>query len=148
MKGYFIGCGLFCCMFLFGCSTIPKDQASNLDDKVVELSKTTQVLEKRIDDLSRTILLLINDSNRLHNEVTSIGNGTAEIRNEMEIVAGAVKNLDGYLNSLETDNKVMKEDVRQEMEEVRKAQVELSNRLEMMKLDIKGKIETAPPGNR
>lgn len=144
MRGYFFGCSLSFCIFLYGCSTTPKDQVNGLSDKIVDLSKTTQVLEKRIDDLSRTISLLVNDGNRLHNEVSGIGDGNADIRSEIEIIEGSVKNLDGYLNNLDMDNKALKEDIRQEMEEMRKAQIELSNRLEMMKLDMKGKIETAP----
>ncbi len=144
MRGYFFGCSLSLSVFLYGCSTTPKDQVGDLSDKFVDLSKTTQVLEKRIDDLSRTISLLVNDGNRLHHEVSGIGDGNADIRGEIEIIEGSVKNLDGYLNNLEADNKALKEGIRQEMEEMRKVQIELSNRLEMMKLDIKGKIETAP----
>lgn len=144
MRGYFFCASLSLFAFLFGCSTVPKDQAGNLDDKIVDLSKTTQVLEKRIDDLSRTISLLINDGNRLHNEVSGIGGESTDLRGEIELIEGSVKKLDGYLNNLDTDNKALKEGIRQEMEEMRKAQIELSNRLEIMKLDIKGKIETAP----
>lgn len=144
MRGYFFCASLSLFAFLFGCSTVSKDQAGNLDDKIVDLSKTTQVLEKRIDDLSRTISLLINDGNRLHNEVSGIGGESTDLRSEIELIEGSVKKLDGYLNNLDTDNKALKEGIRQEMEEMRKAQIELSNRLEMMKLDIKGKIETAP----
>ncbi|MEK7289607.1 MAG: hypothetical protein AAB422_03570 [Planctomycetota bacterium] len=100
-------------------------------------------MEKRIDDLSRTISLLINDGNRLHNEVSGIGGESTDLRSEIELIEGSVKKLDGYLNNFDTDNKALKEGIRQEMEEMRKAQIELSNRLEIMKLDIKGKVETA-----
>lgn len=144
MRGYFIGCGLSFCIFLFGCSTTPEYHVKDTDDRVDDLSKTTQLLEKRIDDLSRTISLLVNDGNRLHNEVSSISNGNADIRSEIEMIEGAVKNLDGYLHYLETGNKALDEGLHKEMEEIRKAEIELSNRLEMMKLDIKGRIESAP----
>ncbi len=144
MRGSFFCGSLSMFLFLYGCSTAPKDQVGNLSDKIVDLSKTTQVLEKRIDGLSRTISLLVNDGNRLHNEVSGIGDENADIRGEIELIEGSVKNLDGYFNNLDTDNKALKEGIRQEMEEMRKAQIELSNRLEMMKLDMKGKIETAP----
>lgn len=144
MSGYFFCASLALFAFLCGCGTIPQDHAGDIGDKITDLSKTTQVLEKRIDDLSRTISLLINDGNRLHNEVSGIGGESADLRGEIELIEGSVKKLDGYLNNLDTDNKALKAGIRQEMEEMRKAQVELSNRLEMVKLDIKGKIETAP----
>lgn len=143
MKGYFFCASLSLFAFLYGCSTIPQDHAGDLSDKIADLSKTTRVLEKRIDDLSRTISLLINDGNRLHNEVSVIGGESSDLRGEIELIEGSVRKLDGYLNNLDTDNKALKEGIRREMEEMRKAQVELSNRLEMMKLDMKGKIETA-----
>ena len=50
--------------FLIGCSSLP--------DKRVDNTADCSRLEKRVDDLSGTINLIVNDGNRLHNDIQEV----------------------------------------------------------------------------
>lgn len=83
---------------LLGCSTTP-DQARNRADNAA-----SRQLEKRIDDLSGTISLLVNDGNRLHNDLVEVKALTKDIQLKTEGLATSIRDLeermDGVVSSL------------------------------------------------
>ncbi len=81
-----------------GCSTTP-DLARYKADNT-----TSQRLEKRIDDLSGTISLLVNDGNRLHNDLVEVKALTRDIQRKTDGLATSIRDLeervDGVVSSL------------------------------------------------
>ena len=75
-------------LLLFGCSTTP-DQARNRADNAA-----SRRLEKRIDDLSDTISLLVNDGNRLHNDLAEVKALTRDIQLKTEGLATSIRDLE------------------------------------------------------
>ena len=72
------------------------DKADNADSKR---------LEKRIDDLSGTITLIVNDTNRLHNKMEAVTTSNKVIQQKIEGLEATVKNLDERIASLSTSAK-------------------------------------------
>ena len=73
-------------LFLFGCASV--DQRVNSVDSV-----DSRLLEKRIDDLSGTITLIVNDTNRLHNKLEEVKTFNKTIQQQMEGLEVSVRNL-------------------------------------------------------
>ena len=57
-------------------------------------------LEKRIDDLSGTITLIVNDTNRLHNKIEAVMTSNKAFQQKIEGLEATVRNLDERIVSL------------------------------------------------
>ena len=125
----------------FGCSTTSSERLKDTDRRVVEISKTTQTLEKRLDDLSRSISLIVNDGNGLHNDMDDIKNCNNDIQQKIKEIETIIKNLDEHVCGLDANYKTTGEDLNKRIDDIQKAEIELSNRLEMMKLGIKEEVK-------
>lgn len=79
---------------LLGCSTTP-DQARKRADNA-----DSQRLEKRIDDLSSTISLFVNDGNRLHNDFVEVKALTKDIQLKTEGLATSIRYLEERMEGL------------------------------------------------
>ncbi|MBU6392741.1 MAG: hypothetical protein KGJ87_05295 [Planctomycetota bacterium] len=129
----------FLMFFLFGCSTVPNEGLKDIDHRIFEISAATQTLGKKIDDLSKSISLLVKDGNGLHNELEDVKTHSKDIQQNFEKVEMLVKNLNDRIDTLETHSRTLEEGVNKRIEDIQKAEIELSNRLEVIKLDIKEK---------
>lgn len=140
-------CILLLPIFLFGCSTTSSERLAVTDRRVAEISKTTQTLEKRLDDLSRSISLIVNDGNGLHNDMDDIKNCNNDIQQKIKEIETVIKNLDEHVCGLKANYKTTEEDFNKRIDDIQKAEIELSNRLETMKLGIKEEVKekTASP---
>ena len=149
MKKYFATypCILLLPIFLFGCSTTSSERLTVTDRRVAEISKTTQTLEKRLDDLSRSISLIVNDGNGLHNDMDDIKSCNNDIQQKIKEIETVIKNLNDHVCGLKANYKTTEEDFNKRIDDIRKAEIELSNRLETMKLGIKEEVKekTASP---
>ena len=143
MKKYFVTyiCIWMLSISLFGCSTTLSERLKDTDRRVAEISKTTQTLEKRLDDLSRSISIIVNDGNCLHNDMDYIKNCNNDVQQKITEIETVIKNLDEYVCGLKTNYKTTEEDLNKRIGDVQKAEIELSNRLEMMKLGIKEEVK-------
>ena len=68
-------------------------------------SVDSRLLEKRIDDLSGTITLVVNDGNRLHNEFEELQSFNKTFQQKFEQLEATVKNLNEQIVSLNTSAK-------------------------------------------
>ena len=149
MRKYFVSYYLTFLLpiLFFGCSITSSERLKDTDRRVVEISKTTQTLEKRLDDLSRSISLIVNDGNGLHNDMDDIKNCNNDIQQKIKEIGTIIKNLDEHVCGFEANYKTTGEDLNKRIDDIQKAEIELSNRLEMMKLGIKEEVKekTASP---
>ena len=149
MKKYFVTyiCIWMLSMSLFGCSTTSSERLKDTDRRVAEISKTTQTLEKRLDDLSRSISIIVNDGNGLHNDIDDIKSHNNYIQQKIKEIETVIKNLDEHVRGLEANYKTTGENLNKRIDDIQKAEIELSNRLEMMKLGTKDEVKekTASP---
>jgi len=92
-----------CCplLFLFGCASV--NQRENGTEGV-----DSGRLEKRIDDLSGTITLIVNDTNRLHNKLEEVKTSNKTIQQKMEGLEVTVRNLNEQIVTLHTSAKTLK----------------------------------------
>jgi chromosome segregation ATPase len=141
-------------MFFLGCSTASYKRWEDTDRRVVELSKMTETLERRVDDLSKSISLLVNDGNFIHNELDDMRDNDKDTEQKIEEVILVIRNLDEQIRNLGINFKAMGESLNKEIDglrrnidDVKKAEIELSNRLELIKLEVKGKGEPSVPLN-
>ena len=143
MKKYFVSSYLTFLLpiLFFGCSTTSSERLKDTDRRVVEISKTTQTLEKRLDDLSRSISLIVNDGNGLHNDMGNIKSCNNDILQKIKEIETIIKNLDEHVCGLDANYKTTGEDLNKRIDDIQKAEIELSNRLEMMKLGIKEEVK-------
>src|SRR3990170_7123505 len=143
MKKYFVPYYLSFLLpiLFFGCSTTSSERLKDTDRRVVEISKTTQMLEKRLDDLSRSISLIVNDGNKLHNDMDDIKNCNNNIQQTIKEIETMIKNLDAHVCGFEANYKTTKGDLNKRIGDIQKAEIELSNRLEMMKLGTKEEVK-------
>ena len=143
MKKYFVTyiCIWMLSMSLFGCSITSSKRLKDTDCRVAEISKTTQTLEKRLDDLSRSISLIVNDGNGLHNDMDDIKNCNNDIQQTIKEIETMIKNLDAHVCGFEANYKTTKGDLNKRIGDIQKAEIELSNRLEMMKLGTKEEVK-------
>lgn len=139
-------------MFFLGCGTMSYKRWEDADRRAVELSKMTETLEKRVDDLSLSISLLVNDGNFIHNELDDMRGNNKDIGQKIEEIILVIRNLDEQIRSLGVNCKTMEESLNKEIDglsrnidDVKKAEIELSNRLELMKMEVKGKSEPLIP---
>ena len=143
MKKYFVTyiCIWMLSMSLFGCSITSSKRLKDTDCRVAEISKTTKTLEKRLDDLSRSISLIVNDGNGLHNDMDDIKNCNNDIQQTIKEIETMIKNLDAHVCGFEANYKTTKGDLNKRIGDIQKAEIELSNRLEMMKLGTKEEVK-------
>lgn len=147
MRRYVVNYAWLPIIFLIGCSATSTERWRDIDRRIVELSQTTQTLGKKIDDLSRSISLIVLDGNELHNEMDDGKTGSKDIQQKVEGIETALKNLDDRIGSLETNHKSIEEGINKRIADIEKAEFELSNRLEVMTLNTKegGKEKTVSP---
>ena len=86
-------------LFLFGCAATMEQRVDRMD------SVDSRLLEKRIDDLSGTITLVVNDGNRLHNEFEELQSFNKTFQQKFEQLEATVKNLNEQIVSLNTSAK-------------------------------------------
>jgi len=143
MKNYFVTyiCIWMLSMSLFGCSATSSERLKDTDRRVAEISKITQTLEKRLDDLSRSISLIVNDGNGLHNDIDDIKNCNNDIQQTIKERETMIKNLDAHVCGFEANYKTTEENLNKRIGDIQKAEIELSNRLEMMKLGTKEEVK-------
>ena len=128
-------------VLFFGCSISSSERLRDTDCRVVEISKTTQTLEKRLDDLSRSISLIVNDGNGLHNDMGNIKSCNNDILQKIKEIETVIKNLDEHVRGLEANYKTTGEYLNKRIDDIQKSEIELSNRLEMMKLGTKEEVK-------
>ncbi len=134
-------------IFLVGCSTISQEKVRDIDRKIGELSQASQTLEKKIDDLSRSVSLLVSDGNELHNELDVTKTTCKDNQQKIEDVAIVIKNIDNRIECMGADFKAAGEEMDKRLDGLEKDEIELSNRLEIMKFDMRGadREKTASP---
>ncbi len=98
MNKFLVKCMCFPLLFLFGCASV--DQRVDRTDSI-----DSRLLEKRIDDLSGTITLIVNDTNRLHNKLEEVKTSNKTIQQKMEGLEVTVRNLNEQIASLHTSAK-------------------------------------------
>lgn len=138
MRIYIINLVWLSLIFLAGCATFSQKKWREIDRRIVELSQTTHTLGKKIDDLSRSVSLLVSDGNELHNELDNTKITCKDNRQKVEDVEIVIRNLNGQLESLETDFKAAVEEINKRIDAIEKAEIELSDRSENLRLDMKG----------
>ena len=84
-------------LFPFGC-------AATLDQKV-DNNIDSRILEKRVDDLTSTINLIVNDGNKLHNEMEEAKGFNKDLQEKVEGLEATVRNLNARIVSIETIRK-------------------------------------------
>jgi chromosome segregation ATPase len=126
---------------LFGCTTTSNKRWMDMEQKLNEYSRINQVMEKRIDDLSRSISLLVNDGNRIHNKIDDILLHNKNFQQNIQELRVMVKGLDECLYSLETDYKTMEGEFNKRIHDIQQTKIELSNRLEMIRMDMRNEVK-------
>src|SRR3990167_7999905 len=101
MNKLFVKFLCFPLLFLFGCVSV--DQRENRTEGV-----DSSRMEKRIDDLSSTITLIVNDTNRLHNKLEEVKTSNKTIQQKMEGLEVTVRNLNEQIVTLHTSAKTLK----------------------------------------
>lgn len=127
-------------IFLSGCSTVSNDRIKDIEHKVNEIRVLTQDLQERIDELSTSVSLVVNDGNELHNEINDISAKCKASQQKLGEAEVFIKGLHEQVSNMGNNYKVLEEGLNKRIDEIQKAEIELSNRLEMMKLDIKDKV--------
>ena len=102
MNKFFVKFLCFPLLFLFGCATT-MDQRVDRTDNV-----DNRRLEKRIDDLSGTITLIVKDTNRLHNKMEEVKTSNKTIQQKVEGLEATIRNLNEQIASLQTSAKTLK----------------------------------------
>lgn len=95
-KKYFLRCVCFPMLFLFGCSTSFNKQAHN------EHRVKSGLLEKRIDDLSGKINLVVTDANVLHNEMDATKTSNTIIQKKIDGLEATIRDLNERITRLNT----------------------------------------------
>ena len=86
-------------LILSGCTASLQQRADKTDNA------DSKRLEKRIDDLSSTITLIVNDTNRLHNKMEEVKTSNKAIQQKMEGLEVTVRNLNEQIVILHTSAK-------------------------------------------
>jgi len=81
-------------LILSGCTASLQQRVDKTDNA------DSKRLEKRIDDLSGTITLIVNDTNRLHNKIEAVMVSNNAIQQKIEGLEATVRNLDERIVSL------------------------------------------------
>ncbi|MCF6154866.1 MAG: hypothetical protein E3K36_06345 [Candidatus Brocadia sp.] len=111
MRRHLINYAWLLLIFFVGCGTISQEKLRDIDRRIIELSKTTQTLGKKVDDLSRSISLLVVDGNELHNEMDDMKTFRKDIQQKVEDIEEVVKELKRSTSSLKTDYEDMEDDI-------------------------------------
>ncbi|OHB34876.1 MAG: hypothetical protein A2Y09_01660 [Planctomycetes bacterium GWA2_39_15] len=98
MNKFLLKCLCFPLLFLFGCVSV--DQRENRTEGV-----DSRRMEKRIDDLSSTITLIVKDTNRLHNKMEEVKTSNKTIQQKVEGLEATIRNLNEQIASLHTSAK-------------------------------------------
>ena len=96
MNKFLLKCLCFPLLFLFGCAATTEQRVDRTD------SIDSRRLEKRIDDLSGTITLIVNDTNRLHNKLEEVKTSNKTIQQKVEGLEATIRNLNEQIASLHT----------------------------------------------
>ena len=88
-------------LILSGCTASLQQRVDKMDNA------DSKQLEKRIDDLSGTITLIVNDTNRLHNKMEAVTTSNKGIQQKIEGLEATVKNLAERIVSLSTSAKTL-----------------------------------------
>lgn len=86
-------------LILSGCTASLQQRADKTDNA------DSKRLEKRIDDLSGTITLIVNDTNRLHNKMEEVKTFNKTLQQKMEGLEVTVRNLNEQIVILHTSAK-------------------------------------------
>src|SRR3990167_9148331 len=97
MNKYLLTC--FPMLFLFGCAATMEQRVDRME------SVDSRLLEKRIDDLSSTITLVVHDGNRLHNDIEDIKISNKTLQQKIEGLEATVRNLNEQFVSLNASAK-------------------------------------------
>jgi len=97
MSKYLLIC--FPMLFLFGCAATMEQRVDRME------SVDSRMLEKRIDDLSSTITLVVHDGNRLHNDIEDIKISNKTLQQKIEGLEATVRNLNEQFVSLNASAK-------------------------------------------
>ena len=99
MNKLFVKFLCFPLLFLFGCAATTEQRVDRVE------SIDSRMLEKRIDDLSGTITLIVNDTNRLHNKLEEVKTSNKTIQQKIEGLEVTVRNLNEQIVSRNTSAK-------------------------------------------
>jgi len=102
MNRFLLKCMCFPLLFLFGCAATTEQRVDRTDG--VDSSR----LEKRIDDLSNTIRIIVNDTNRLHNKMEEVKTSNKAILQRVEGLEATIRNLNEQIASLHASAKTLK----------------------------------------
>lgn len=122
-----------------GCSSVPDKKLSAINNKTAELSQMFHLLEKRVEGQSKSISLIVNDGNRLHNKLEDVENSHDNVLVKLQNLETSFKELAKNISEMEANSKKIETEINKKLENLHQADVELSNRLEMLKLEIKEK---------
>ena len=99
MNKLFVKFLCFPLLFLFGCAATTEQRVGRTE------GVDSRLLEKRIDDLSSTIRIIVNDTNRLHNNMEEVKTSNKIIQQKMEGLEVTVRNLNEQIVSRNTSAK-------------------------------------------
>ncbi|HHT9108461.1 MAG TPA: hypothetical protein ACFYEF_04585 [Candidatus Wunengus sp. YC63] len=102
MNKFLLTCMCSSLLFLFGCAATTEQRVDRVE------SIDSRLLEKRIDDLSSTIRIIVNDTNRLHNKMEEVKTSNKTIQQKVEGLEATIKNLNEQIASLSTSAKTLK----------------------------------------
>ncbi|MDR4507704.1 MAG: hypothetical protein MRJ65_05615 [Candidatus Brocadiaceae bacterium] len=124
-------------LFTLSCSASSHREEANLNLQTFDYSEKIQTLEKKLDDLSRTIFLLVNDGNRIHNKIDKVNTSQKDVLQKTESLEISLKNAQNGIGSLRTYCENVEGNFAKQIEDLQKAEIELLNRLELMKIERK-----------
>lgn len=104
MNRFLLKCMCFPLLFLFGCAATTEQRVDRVDNADI------RQMEKRIDDLSNTIRIIVNDTNRLHNKMEEVKSSNKTIQQKVEGLEAYIRNLNEQIASLHTSTKTLKID--------------------------------------
>ncbi len=147
MRKHIIISVLFISFSLFGCAANPNKARTDMEQKVNESSRINRALEKRIDDLSVSVSLLVSDGNRIHNKIDDLASHIINSQQNLQKSSAAIQNIDERLNKLETGYKTLEGNLNKQIIDIQQAKVELSNLQKMTKEGIRNAFETQEESN-
>jgi len=102
MNRFLLKCMCFPLFFLFGCAATTEQRVDRTE------GADSSRLEKRIDDLSSTIRIIVNDTNRLHNKMEEVKSSNKTIQQKVEGLEATIRNLNEQIASFHTSAKTLK----------------------------------------
>ncbi|MCF6147743.1 MAG: hypothetical protein E3K37_03700 [Candidatus Kuenenia sp.] len=95
-------------------------------------------MEQKVNNLSNYCSLIVGDGNRLHNEMEDIYLSNSYLTKKIETLANSIHSLQKCVSGMEANYTAMEEALNNQICNLQKAEIELSNRLEMLRLETKG----------